>query len=89
MRFGTTEAFEFISGAPRCGHTRTDLTDKDVRFWAVKTYVIIYRESEDRVIIEAVTQGSRDIPIFLSNRNDWSIFCITVNFLADAMLAFS
>lgn len=64
------EAFEFISRTPGCGHSRTDLTDKDVRFWTVKTYVIVYREREDQVIIEAVTQRSRDIPSFLSRRDD-------------------
>ena len=62
------EAFEFISRSPGCGHTRTDLTDFEVRFWTVKAYAIIYRECEDRVIIEAVTQGSRDIPLFLEQR---------------------
>ncbi|AXC09464.1 hypothetical protein ACPOL_0077 [Acidisarcina polymorpha] len=64
------EAFEFVSRTPGCGHTRADLTDKDVRFWAFKTYVILYREREDRVIIEAVTQGSRHVPSFLSKRQE-------------------
>ncbi len=64
------EAFDFISRTPGCGHARSDLTDRKVRFWTVRTYVIIYRESEDRVVIEAVTQGSRDIPTFLSGRGD-------------------
>jgi len=63
------EAFEFISRTPGCGHCRPDLTVKSVRFWTVKTYVIVYREREDQVIIEAVTQGSRDIPRFLSGRD--------------------
>jgi hypothetical protein len=45
------------------------LTSYTVLFWPVGAYLIIYRAAEWRPIeIVAVTQGSRDIPGFLSRR---------------------
>jgi len=29
------KAFEMLTRQPRMGHTRLDLTDRDVRFWSV------------------------------------------------------
>jgi plasmid stabilization system protein ParE len=50
------------------GHTRADLTPLPLLFWAVGTYLIIYRAQRRPVEIVAVTQGSRDIPAFLQRR---------------------
>ena len=53
------DAFEALGQTPGMGHRREDLT----------AYLIIYRAPEGRPIeIVAVTQGSRDIPGFLSRR---------------------
>ncbi len=60
--------FDLISRLPGAGHTRTDLAGNDIRFWPVGNYLILYRERKDEVVIEAVTQGSRDIPVFLTRR---------------------
>lgn len=51
------------------GHRREDLTSSAVLFWPVGAYLIIYRAAERRPVeIVAVTQGSRDIPGFLSRQ---------------------
>ena len=63
------DAFEALGRMPGIGHRREDLTEHPVLFWPVGAYMIIYRVIEHQpVAIIAVTQGSRDIPSFLSRR---------------------
>lgn len=62
------DAFEKLAESPAIGHHRKDLTDLDVLFWPVGSYLIIYRALGSAVQIVAVTQGSRDIPGFLRRR---------------------
>jgi plasmid stabilization system protein ParE len=62
------DAFEGIGKTPGVGHRREDLTAYPVLFWPVGAYLIIYRAERRPVEIVAVTQGSRDIPAFLSRR---------------------
>jgi antitoxin ParD1/3/4/toxin ParE1/3/4 len=50
------------------GHRREDLTPYPVLFWPVGAYLIIYRADRRPIEIVSVTQGSRDIPAFLSRR---------------------
>jgi len=59
------DAFEVIARNPRIGHHRKDLTSLPVLFWAVENYLIIYRCNDGEVQIIALTQGSRDVPMFL------------------------
>jgi plasmid stabilization system protein ParE len=37
-------AFEKLARPPRMGHTRSDVTERDVRFWPTGSYLIVYRE---------------------------------------------
>lgn len=62
-------AFEALAQTPGMGHKREDLTSFPVYFWPVGAYLILYRHSVESIEIVAVTQGSRDIPGFLSQRN--------------------
>ena len=62
------EAFETIGKIPGVGRRREDLTHYPVLFWPVGAYLIIHRAERRSVEIVAVTQGSRDIPAFLSRR---------------------
>ncbi len=63
------DAFEALGQTPGMGRRREDLTSYPVLFWPVGAYLIIYRADELCPIeIVAVTQGSRDIPGFLSYR---------------------
>jgi toxin ParE1/3/4 len=63
------DAFESLAQTPGMGHRREDLTAHRVLFWPVGAYLIIYRAERRPIEIVAVTQGSRDIPVFLSRRN--------------------
>jgi plasmid stabilization system protein ParE len=62
------DAFEALGQTPGMGHRREDLTAYPVLFWPVGAYLIIYRSERRPIEIVAVTQGSRDIPAFLSRR---------------------
>jgi plasmid stabilization system protein ParE len=62
------DAFEALGQTPRMGHRREDLTSYPVLFWPVGSYLVIYRAERRPIEIVAITQGSRDIPAFLSRR---------------------
>jgi plasmid stabilization system protein ParE len=62
------DALRAIGKTPAIGHRRGDLTSLPVLFWPVGAYLVIYRAELRPVEIVAVTQGSRDIPTFLSRR---------------------
>ena len=62
------DAFELLAQTPGMGHTRVDLTGFPVLFWPVGAYLVVYRWHDERLEIIAVTQGTRDIPTFLSQR---------------------
>jgi toxin ParE1/3/4 len=36
--------FEKLARQPGMGHSRSDLTERDVRFWSTGSYLIVYRE---------------------------------------------
>ena len=62
------DAFEVLGQTPGIGHRGQDLTSHPVLFWPVGAYLVIYRAERRPIDIVAVTQGSRDIPAFLSRR---------------------
>jgi toxin ParE1/3/4 len=62
------DTFERLAEWPKSGHTRMDLTSKNVRFWPVGAYLVVYREHSDEIQIVAVLHGSRDVPSVLSAR---------------------
>ena len=62
------DAFEALGRTPGMGYCRGDLTPYPVLFWPVGAYLIIYRAERRPIEIVAVTQGSRDIPAFLTRR---------------------
>lgn len=63
------DSFQAIADNPGIGHTRKDLTNLPIKFWPIGAYVILYRTKNKRVEIVAVTQGARDIPLFLQSRS--------------------
>lgn len=64
------DAFDALERTPGMGHRRDDLTSFPVLFWPVGAYLILYHVQSDRIEIVAVTQGSRDVPAFLRQRNE-------------------
>lgn len=50
-----------LSGYPKIGHKRTDLTSYPVLFWPVHTFLIIYKEDSDPLEIVRVLSGYRNL----------------------------
>lgn len=53
---------------PRIGHTRVDLTDQPLKFWAVFSYLGVYDDESRPLRIVAVLHGVRDVEQFLKNK---------------------
>jgi plasmid stabilization system protein ParE len=60
-------AFEYLAEWPGSGHSRPDLTLEDLRFWPVRSYLVVYREKSVPLQIVAIFHGARDIPSILRN----------------------
>ncbi len=58
-------ACELLAGRPHVGHIREDLADSSIRFWPVRSYLVVYRP--DRVPLEIVRfwHGARGVPNIL------------------------
>lgn len=61
------EAFESLADMPTRGHKRPDLTSRNVLFFSVYQYMIVYRRMT-LVEIVAVLHGKRDVKRVLKNR---------------------
>ncbi len=61
------DAFEGLADLPGKGHKRPDLTSRDVLFFSVYQYMIVYRRAE-LVEIVAVLHGKRDVKRMLKSR---------------------
>ena len=57
-----------LASTPGGGHWRRDLTDESVRFFAVYSYLIVYRPETKPQQIVAILHGSRDVEGILANR---------------------
>jgi toxin ParE1/3/4 len=63
------EAFKFLSRTPAAGHKREDLAeDREVLFWPMRDYLIIYEKDTSPLRIVMIARGSRDIPAVISSR---------------------
>ncbi len=61
------DAFEGLADDPGKGHKRSDLTSRDVLFFSVYQYMIVYRRAE-LVEIVVVLHGKRDVRRLLKTR---------------------
>lgn len=55
------DAVDFLSRTPGAGHNREDLTSAAVKFWAVYSYMIIYKPVPRPIEIVRIVHGSRDM----------------------------
>jgi plasmid stabilization system protein ParE len=62
------DAFESLAQWPGQGHTRSDLTNRNVRFWPVGSYLVVYREDPMALQVVAILHGERDIPDVMRHR---------------------
>ena len=51
----------FLCGTPGAGHWRKDLTDAPVKFFAVYSYLIVYRAETKPIQVVAILHGHRDV----------------------------
>ncbi len=59
------ESFAKLAESPFIGHKREDLTPRDVRFWGIYSYLIIYDGNTKPISIVRVLSGFRDITSLL------------------------
>lgn len=55
------KALQGLAGRPGKGHVRQDLTQRPVRFWGVRSYLIVYRSDVEPLQILRVIHGARDL----------------------------
>src|SRR5712691_2607121 len=61
--------FRTLAKTPGQGHRRNDLTQReDLRFWAVFSYLIVYRIGKKPLRIIAILHGNRDVEQLLKDR---------------------
>jgi len=57
-----------FSRNPGAGHSRKDLTDEDVKFFPVYSYLIVYRPQTKPLQVAAILHGHRDVERILKSR---------------------
>ncbi|MFZ3200308.1 MAG: type II toxin-antitoxin system RelE/ParE family toxin [Candidatus Acidiferrales bacterium] len=62
------ERMAFLAGTPGAGHHRKDLTDEDVKFFPVYSYLIVYRPETKPLQIASILHGRRDVEQILKGR---------------------
>jgi len=62
------ERIVFLSENPGAGHRRRDLTDYDVRFFPVYSYLVVYRPDTKPVQVVSILHGRRDVEGVLKRR---------------------
>ncbi len=61
--------FRELARFPNSGHARHDLAGtRELLFWTVGSYLVLYRVKSKRIEIVAVLHGGRDIPKILARR---------------------
>lgn len=50
-----------LAEMPGMGHRRPDVTDKPVRFWAVLSWLIVYRPDRKRLDVLRIVHGAQDL----------------------------
>src|ERR1700732_1270862 len=58
----------FLAGTPGAGHRRKDLTEQDVKFFPVYSYLIVYRPETTPLQIASILHGRRDLEQILKGR---------------------
>ena len=59
-------ALRKLAKTPGLGHRRPDLTDRDILFFGVHSYLIIYRPDRKPLNVLRVLHGARDVQSLLA-----------------------
>jgi antitoxin ParD1/3/4 len=62
------ERIVFLSENPGVGHRRHDLTDHDVKFSPVYSYLVVYRPDTEPLQVVSILHGRRDVEGILKKR---------------------
>lgn len=62
------EKLAFLAKSPEAGHRRKSLTDEDVKFFPVYSYLIVYRPKTKPLQIVSILHGRRDVERLLRDR---------------------
>lgn len=65
---GIREKIAFLAATPGGGHYRKDLTNEDVKFFSVYSYLIVYRPDTKPLQIASILHGRRDVEQILRGR---------------------
>jgi plasmid stabilization system protein ParE len=60
--------FDLLAQFPGAGHSRNDITDRPVLFFASCRYMIVYQDTPDELVIHAVLHSARDLKRVLRRR---------------------
>jgi plasmid stabilization system protein ParE len=61
------QAFRKLTEVPGLGHLRQDLTKRNLFFWPVRSYLVIYQKT-DPLLVLAVLHGKRNVRKILKGR---------------------
>ncbi len=67
VRGDLRDAFEKLAHHPHIGQKRDDLTDKQVRFWSVYSYYIIYDPETSPLTVLRILSAYRDLESLLND----------------------
>jgi len=59
-------AMDLLGDQPDLGHSRENLTNRPVKFWAVFSFLIVYAPSPPPVRVMRVLHGAQDVERLLS-----------------------
>jgi plasmid stabilization system protein ParE len=62
------EKIVFLAQSPGAGHQRKNLTDHDVRFFLVYSYLIVFRPHTRPLQVVSILHGRRDVERILRSR---------------------
>jgi plasmid stabilization system protein ParE len=63
------ETFSSLAQTPGQGHSRTDLTRREVLFFPLYSYLIVYQPDVEEIRILTVVHGRRNVKRILKERN--------------------
>jgi antitoxin ParD1/3/4/toxin ParE1/3/4 len=62
------EKIAFLAANPAAGHFRRNLTDQNVKFFPVYSYLIVYRPESTPLQVVSILHGRRDLERLLKDR---------------------
>ena len=65
---GIRNRIVFLVQSPGSGHSRKDLTNENVKFFPVYSYLIVYRPETQPLQIVSILHGRRDVQQILKGR---------------------